>query len=68
MTAHSLGSLSRVNSFGGVKAALLFALVFVNNALSAGKCFCTSVLFTSSCADELMHRLQKSRLTSSKRL
>ncbi len=43
MTAHSLGSLSRVNSFGGVKAALLFALVFVNNALSAGKCFCTSV-------------------------
>ncbi len=43
MTAHSLGSLSHVNSVGGVKAALLCALVYVNNALSAGKCFCTSV-------------------------
>lgn len=43
MTAHSLGSLSHVNSVGDVKAALLCAFVFDNNALSAGKCFCTSV-------------------------
>ena len=43
MTAHSLGSLSHVNSVGGVKAALICALVFVNNVLSAGKCFCASV-------------------------
>lgn len=48
MAAQSLGSLSHVNSVGGVKAPLICALVFVNNVLSAGKCLCASV--HKSCA------------------